>query len=236
MITLFAFGPVFGLPDMSPFVTKAHLLLKLAGLPYQVDRKGFTRAPKGKLPYINDAGEIVADSTFIRLHIERKYRVDFNRNLAPERSAAIWALEKMCENHLYWAAVRERWMREENFEKIAALVFRRVPPLVRPVVKTLVRRKIRKDLYSQGLGRHSEQELAELVKRDVVAIAALLGDAPWLGGGQPCGGDATLGAFVITCHTPEFTTDVGRLIGEHANLLAYRERVLAAYFADLTAN
>jgi glutathione S-transferase len=233
MITLFTFGPVFGLPDMSPFVTKAHLLLKLAGLTYQIDRKGFTRAPKGKLPYINDAGQIVADSTLIRLHIERKYGIDFNRDLSPERSATIWALEKMCENHLYWAAVRERWMRNENFEKIAALVFRRVPLLVRPVARTLVRRKIRKDLHSQGIGRYSDEELSELVKRDVDAAAGLLGNAPWLGGDQPCGGDATLGAFMITCHTPEFTTDVGHRIGEHANLVAYRERVLAAYFADL---
>jgi glutathione S-transferase len=234
MITLFTFGPAFGLPDMSPFVTKAHLLLKLAGLTYQANRKGFTRAPKGKLPYINDSGEIVADSTFIRLHIERKYGIDFDRNLAPERGAAIWALEKMCENHLYWAAVRERWLKDENFEKIAALVFRRLPPLVRPVAKTLVRRKIRKDLRSQGVGRHSDQELAELVKRDVDASATLLGEAPWLGGDQPCGGDATLGAFVITGHAPEFKTEVGRLIGEHANLMAYKERVLAAYFADFT--
>jgi hypothetical protein len=28
MITLYAFGPAFGLPDPSPFVTKAEVLLK----------------------------------------------------------------------------------------------------------------------------------------------------------------------------------------------------------------
>jgi hypothetical protein len=33
---------------------------------YQTDPTGFRRAPKGKLPYIDDDGERIADSTFIR--------------------------------------------------------------------------------------------------------------------------------------------------------------------------
>ena len=51
-ITLYTFGPAFGLPDMSPFVTKVEMLLKLAGLEYETDMTGFNKAPNGKLPYI----------------------------------------------------------------------------------------------------------------------------------------------------------------------------------------
>ena len=69
MITLFGFGPAFGLPDASPFVTKVEILLKMAGLPYRTDATGFSKAPKGKLPYIDDDGARIADSTFIRSHI-----------------------------------------------------------------------------------------------------------------------------------------------------------------------
>ncbi len=65
MITLYTFGPYFGLPDASPFVLKAMLLLKIAGLPFEESRSGFAKAPKGKLPYIDDDGEKIADSTFI---------------------------------------------------------------------------------------------------------------------------------------------------------------------------
>jgi hypothetical protein len=50
MITLYTFGPGWGLPDPSPFVMKAEMLLKIAGLPYRIDSKGFSKAPKGKLP------------------------------------------------------------------------------------------------------------------------------------------------------------------------------------------
>ena len=66
MITLYSFGPGFGLPDPSPFVTKVEALLKMAKLPYRMDTTGFTKAPKGKLPYIEDDGVTVSDSTFIR--------------------------------------------------------------------------------------------------------------------------------------------------------------------------
>ena len=86
-ITLYCFRPVAGLPDASPFVTKAMVLLKMAGLDYVEDRSGFSKAPKGKQPYINDDGEIVADSTFIRFHIEKKYGVDFDAQLSAAQKA-----------------------------------------------------------------------------------------------------------------------------------------------------
>jgi Glutathione S-transferase N-terminal domain len=50
-------------------VTKAGVLLKMAKLPYRADTSGFKKAPKGKLPYIDDdGGETIADLTFIRWH------------------------------------------------------------------------------------------------------------------------------------------------------------------------
>ena len=86
MITLYTFGPGFGLPDPSPFVMKAEALLRIAGLPYRVDGKGFSKAPKGKLPYIYiDDGERIADFTVIRWHLEKMHKVDFERGLSEEQ-------------------------------------------------------------------------------------------------------------------------------------------------------
>jgi hypothetical protein len=50
MITLYTFGPFFGLPEASPFVMKGEMLLKLAGLEYQTNTRGFGKAPKGNHP------------------------------------------------------------------------------------------------------------------------------------------------------------------------------------------
>jgi hypothetical protein len=35
MITLFGFGPSFGLPDASPFVPKVETLLRMSKLPFE---------------------------------------------------------------------------------------------------------------------------------------------------------------------------------------------------------
>lgn len=176
MITLYTFGPHFGLPDGSPFVTKTMLLLKFAGLPYQENRQGYGRAPKGKLPYIDDAGIIVADSTFIRFHIERKYGFDFDAGLTPAQKAAAWAIEKMCEEHLYLALLATRWLDDANFARGPAQFFKAVPMPLRPIVQSLVRRKVRKTLKLQGFGRHTTSEQSELAIAGINALATLVGE------------------------------------------------------------
>ena len=61
MITLYGFGPGFGLPEISPFVTKTEVQLKMAGLAYRKQRAMPPASPKGQLPYIDDDGQRVAD-------------------------------------------------------------------------------------------------------------------------------------------------------------------------------
>ena len=47
-LTLYTFGPYFGVPDPSPFVLKTITLMKMSGLPFVEDRGGFAKAPKGQ--------------------------------------------------------------------------------------------------------------------------------------------------------------------------------------------
>jgi glutathione S-transferase len=234
MITLFAFGPGFGLPDPSPFVMKAEVLLKMAGLPYRVDLSGFSRAPKGKLPFIDDDGKIVADSTFIRRHLERAHGIDFDRGLAPDQKAIAWAFEKMAEDHLYWAIVHERWMDDTNFAKGPIDFFKKVPAPLRPVATRMIRRRVRNALHAQGLGRHSGEDIAYLATRSVDAVADFLGSKPFLMGNEPSGVDATMFAFMAGLLCPRFESPV-RAAGErHDNLKRYVGRMTARYYAELT--
>lgn len=230
MIILYTFGPYFGLPDPSPFVMKAMLLLKLAGLPYKEDRSGFSKAPKGKLPYIDDAGEIVADSTFIRFHIEKKYGFDFDAGLSAEQKATAWAVEKMCEEHLYFVACDIRWCDDANFAKGPAHFFDAVPLPLRGLIRGQIRRKVKRTLYFQGLGRHSRADIAELGIRDIDALAALLGDKPYFMGMTPTAADATVYAFLAGILTPVFDSAVRVAAEGHANLTAYVDRLTKQFF------
>lgn len=235
MITVYSFGPFFGLPDASPFVLKAMTLLKIAGLRYAENHGGYSCAPKGKLPYIDDDGTLVADSTFIRFHLERKYGVDFDAGLSAEQRAAGWAIEKMLEEHFYWTLVHARWIDDANFAKSAGQFFDAVPAPIRPLVKALVRRKIAGNLKAQGIGRHSRDEIAELGRRDIDALATLLGDKPFLFGDAPCGADATAFAFVAESLAPEIDSPIRAATLAHADLVAYRDRMLSAYFPKFAA-
>ncbi|MBO0751504.1 MAG: glutathione S-transferase N-terminal domain-containing protein, partial [Bradyrhizobiaceae bacterium] len=133
MITLYNFGPAFGLPDRCPYVTKVELLLKMANLLYRTDTTGLARAPSGKLPYIDDDGMVVPDSTFIRWHLEKKYRLDFDRGLCGAEKAAAWAFEKTAGDQLYFVLLHDRWMIDGNLRKGPARFFDRVPATVRPL-------------------------------------------------------------------------------------------------------
>ena len=57
MITLYGFGTGFGLPEISPFVTKTEVQLKMAGLAYAKEKAMPPSSPKGQMPYIVDEAE-----------------------------------------------------------------------------------------------------------------------------------------------------------------------------------
>jgi glutathione S-transferase len=232
MITLYTFGPYFGLPDPSPFVMKAEMLLKLAGLPYQTDTRGFGKAPKGKLPYVRDGEMLVADSTLIRLYLEKKYSVDFDRGYGSRERGVGWSVDKMLEEHLYWVMVYWRWLNRENFERGPKAFFRRAPALIRPLVEKIVLRKIRKNLHSHGIGRHSETEMTEMACRSIEALAQILGDNRYFLGPQASGVDATVFAFVACTLTPHFSSPVRDKMAGMSNLVAYHDRMMAEFFPD----
>ena len=88
MITLYGFGAGFGLPEISPFVTKTEVQLKMAGLAYRKERAKPPASPKGQLPYIVDEAETIANSTFIRAHIEAQIRFRLRRPAQPAGARA----------------------------------------------------------------------------------------------------------------------------------------------------
>ena len=235
LITLHTFGPRLGMPDASPFVIKALVLLKMSGLPFKADPSGLRKAPKGKLPYIDDDGTIIGDSTFIRFHLEQRYGVDFDKQLTPQQRGLGWAFEKMCEDHLYWAIVDARWMDDANFDRGPRSFFDASPAFIRPIVINRIRASVRRTLRGQGFGRHSRAEIEMLAARDLDAIAAQLADQPFLLGAEPHATDATVFAFVASALCAHFETPIIASARSHQNLVAYRDRGMARWFPEMSS-
>jgi len=228
MIKFFGFGPAFGLPDPSPFVIKSEVQLKMAGVPYTFERAAPPAAPKGKIPYIQVGAHRLGDSTFIRSHIEKYHGFDFDKGLCTVERSLAWSMERMLEDHLYFAIVHMRWMDDENWQKGPIHFFDGAPE----GVAEASRQRVREMLHGQGIGRHSVEEVAELGDRSLGALSAFLGDKPYLMGDAACGADATAFAFTAATLTPFFSGELRKRAERHANLVAYRDRMMAQYYPD----
>jgi glutathione S-transferase len=231
-LTLYGFGPYFGMPDGSPHVLKGHILLRMAGLDYVADTSlTLDKTPKGKLPVLGDAGELIPDTVFIRRHIERKYGFDFDRGLDKTERAEAWAAERMLEDHLYWICLYMRWAIPENFAQGPAHFFDGVPEPMREKVREGARARVLGALQAQGIGRHGVDEIADLGMQSLEALSALLGNRLWLMGEQPCGADASMtGMLAMLFSTLDF--DLRRRALGLGNLTAYTDRAMAHFFPE----
>jgi glutathione S-transferase len=231
MITLYVFGPLFGLPDPSPFVLKTLTQLKMSGIPFKIERASPAEAPKHKVPFIRDGDVVLGDSVFILDYLKRAYGVDLDAHLTPREKAIGWALERMLEEHAYFAILHERWAVDANFEKGPALFFAGAPTAIKEERKA----QVKQTLYGQGLGRHSRSEIIDLVSRDFAAAAELLGDEPYLFGDKPSSVDATLFGFTASAATPFFDTEMRQAVEAHRNLVAFQWRMMDRYYEPVAA-
>ena len=232
MITLYTFGPRFGLPDSSPFALKSEVQLKMARLGYRLEYGGPQQAPKGKLPYLDDDGTVVADTVFIRDYVEKTYRVDLDAGLSAGQKAVAWAVERMVEDHLYWATVHLRWAVKDNFDKGPTHFFDAIPEPARDQAREQGRQRVLANLQAHGLGRHSPDEIADQAGRSLSALAGILGDKPYLMGDAPTGSDASVFGAVAALTAPLFDSPVREAAEAHPNLVAYRDRMMARYYPD----
>ena len=232
MITLYGFGPAFGLPDPSPFVMKTDVQLKMSGLPYRFERGGPRGGPKGKVPYVEDGGVRIGDSTFIRDYIEETYGINLDRALTSDERARAWAIERMLEDHLYFALIHSRWLDDANFAKGPAHFFDVLPEETREDTRKAAREGVRANLYFQGLGRHRDDEIVDLGVRTLSALSTILDENAFLFGGEPSSADATAFGMVAGVLTPFFTTKLRERALKFANLVDYSERMMQRFYPD----
>lgn len=232
MITLYGGGPRFGLPEASPYVTKTEVQLKMAGLAYRKDFKVPSEGPKGKMPWIEDDGELIGDSHFIRLHIQSKYGFDFDAGLNSRQRAFAWAVERMLEDHLAWTSGYFRWLVPANFAKGPATFIQGVPEPVAVQLREELLARVCETYHRQGVSRHAPDEVLDLGRRSLDAVSALLGDNVYLTGETVCGADATMLGVLAGVLTPFFDSGLRTHAEGLANLVGYVERMMLRYYPE----
>jgi glutathione S-transferase len=232
MIKLYQYAPAFGLPNASPFCMKVETYLRMAGLPYECPRGvGPFKSPKGKLPYIDDNGKVVADSTFIIDYLKATYGDKLDARLSATDRALGVVIQRTFEESLYWPSVYSRWIDDAGFAKTKDVFFARMKFPLRQIIPLFARRGLRSQLHAQGTGRHSRDEIYAIGCRDITALAALLGDKAYYLGDEPSSIDATGYAFLANL----LWAPIDLPMRAHAlllpNLEAYCQRMKARYYA-----
>ncbi len=232
MITLYQFPPCWGLPNASPFCMKVENYLRMSNLPYRTEVVlNPAKGPKGKLPYITDGANTVADSSFILDYLKATYGDQLDAGLDIRTRAEAHALRRLMEEHLYWCAVYDRWAVDENWALTKPAFFGALPPAVRDLVAALARRGQLRALHGQGVGRHGRDDVYALGRTDLTALADYLGTKPYFLGSEPTTLDATAYAFLANLLWVPIDSPLTRHTRALDNLVAYAGRMKQRYYA-----
>ena len=225
MITLYGFGEAFGVADASPFVLKADVYMRMAGIAfeYKTDFSNLQKAPKGKLPFIKDGDEIIADSFFILKHLQQKYDVHLDDHLTPEQRATAQLMVQALDGDFYWSVVYSRWVRDEGWAVIKPAFFDSMPFPLKYIVPIVARRGVKAGCFKQGISRHSDTEVTEIANATLASLSTLLGDKTYFFGDKPSTLDAVAFAFLAEVILVTIDSPVNTAAKGYDNLVYYCE-------------
>jgi glutathione S-transferase len=231
MIQLHQFAPSWGM-SVSPFCLKLETYLRMTAIPYEVVIGDLGKAPKGKLPYINDNGQEIADSNLIIEYLKTTYEDKLDRSLSPADRAISLAMGRMLDENLYWVIVYSRWADDTNWPKTKAAYFDDLPAPLRLFVPNLARKSTLKCLAGHGIGKHSQAEIYEIGCRDVTALSDFLGDKPFFLGEQPTSLDANAYAVISNILWVPIASPLQDYARKLTNLGSYCDRMKAKFYPE----
>jgi glutathione S-transferase len=227
VITLYTMPGTAALESLSPFCTKVEVYLKLQKIPYEAKSGDPRKSPKGKLPVIEDGGTKIADSSQILDYLEKKSEHPLDAGLDAAGHAQAHVLKRLFEESLYFVLVWSRWADDAGWAQLRTHIEPLVPAAVRWFLPGMIRKKVVASTVAQGTGRHRKDEIYALGKADLEAIAALLGDRPYLLGEQLRSIDVVAYAFlasILLWPSPSPLTDAAKRLPA---LEAYVQRIAA---------
>lgn len=195
MIILYSYPELFGLPDNNPFGLKVDTFLRLAHIDYQHEHIIDTQnAPRGQLPYLNDAGQIITDSNNMLQYLSQKY-VDLDHDLTKEQKNIHFLVTRMLDNHLYWVMSYSRWQDDQFWPLFKAEFLKQFSELSDASLENVRKYNIEKYHY-QGIGRYPFKDIYQSGIDDLQTIQHIVGDNDFIFGNTPHALDACCYGFL----------------------------------------
>ncbi len=226
MIRLFTFPEAFGLRNVSPFCLKVEMALTHLGMPFEIIEMSDPRkAPKGKLPFVEIDGEVIADSEVILCRLDEISQGGLYGDLTGAERAQGFAFTRLADDHLYWLMVASRWLDDKWFPNIRDGFFGFVPGLIRPFAASAAQRQMRRTFDLHGLGRHSHDEQESFARRDLAAISDLVTAENYITASRMTAFDFSVTSLVAGLIDNQPATWLTRIADDYPELRDYAERV-----------
>lgn len=222
-VILHQFPPTKTVPNLSPFCLKLETYLRYNKIPYE-NQHGFKMGKKGKLPWIEYKGERVNDSNFIIEYLNEKFETKMDDEFTEEQCAIGRAVKVMLEENTYWALMYNRYI--ENFNEYKKIAAPQSSGIGFNIGAKMTQRKVRACLDSQGIGRHSAEEIYHIAQKDIKVVSDLLGNKDFLLGENASSFDCAVFGFFAGVLWCGIESPLSAYVNEHAkNIVDYCERM-----------
>lgn len=233
-VKVYVYGPAWGFPDISPFVTKVLFYLKIQGFPFTTEVSSPRKAPRGKLPHVEVNGTSISDSSQIIKHLEALHHLPMDSWLSPDQRAVSYAAQGMLEGQQYFIGLCARWQYEDGFATYRPILleyFKKlgVPSFLGPLIAGKTRKAVIQQAMLQGAGRMTREEHQETTHSNLEALDIILGDKPYMLGDRPCLLDCSVGAFMALSLIEDFQHVIAQEYRKFPRLQNYGRRMHQLY-------
>ncbi len=195
MITLYSYPGLYGLADNNAFGLKVFALMRLAGMAFRHEHILDTRlAPHGQLPYVEDDGMILGDSSAIVAHLIERHDLGIDDGLTDAQRRQAFCINRVLDD-LYWPMSYSRWKDERYWPLFRAAMLDQNPTLTEADMERARAYNFERYRY-QGIGRYPPDKAYRRGLDDLDLIAGMLDGAPFLFGDRPTSADASIYGFI----------------------------------------
>lgn len=223
----------WGLSSLSPFCLKLETYLRMVDIPFRsIVGEPPNLGPKGKVPWLEYEGKQIGDSSLIIEFLEERFCLNSYESLSNVDLAIAHALQRLIEENLAWVLVYDRWVIESSERQaFRNIVLQSEPVQIRSKIAKLAQRSLKRQLYAHGLGRHSNDEVYTIGRRDIEAIAQFLGERQFLLGNKPTIVDASAYCVLANIIKSPWESALKDSVLKQKNTVEYIDRIQNRYFS-----
>ena len=233
MIQFYQFPGAWGLSSASPFCIKLETYFRMTQTPYNTHiQTDFSKAPKGKVPYIEDKEQKIGDSGLIIDYLTANYGIQLPDKLSPQEKAIERSMLRLIEEHLYWVMVYSRWGDADNFQVLKEVIFAGLPGILKPFIPKIARKQVLQNVRAHGMGRHTPEEIYDLGNSNITALSDFLQDKPFFFGKSPSILDASAYGLLVSILKSPIESPLKAHTSKCQNLVDFCKRIEDKYYGE----